>query len=85
MSEAFNAAAQKLRDNKQVMQQLTQDKQASIYGLFKQVTVGDCNIEQPGIADQLGRGKWDAWTAQKGKSKEDAEKEYIELVEEVLA
>ena len=85
MSEAFNAAAQKLRDNKAVFEQLSQDKQAQIYGLFKQASNGDNSGAEPSALNALAKGKWDAWEAQKGKSKEDAEKEYIELIEEVLA
>ena len=30
------------------------------------------------------RGKWDAWEAKKGMSKEDAAKEYVSLVKGVL-
>ena len=85
MSEAFNAAAQRLRDNKQVMEQLSQDKQAQVYGLFKQASNGDNTAAEPSAVNALAKGKWDAWTAQKGKSKEDAEKEYCELIEEILA
>lgn len=35
--------------------------------------------------DIKGRAKWDAWTANKGLSQEEAEKQYIALVEELKA
>lgn len=35
--------------------------------------------------DFKGKYKWDAWKALEGKSQEDAEKEYIALVEELKA
>ena len=47
-----------------------------LYSLYKQATCGDCNIECP--SDEKGKVKFEAWTAQKGKSKDDAAKEYIE-------
>lgn len=30
------------------------------------------------------RGKWDAWEAQKGKSQEEAQAEYVAFVKEIL-
>ena len=75
MSEAFTAAAAKVADpaNKDAISQLSNDKQLEIYGLYKQATVGDCNIEKPGITDPKGQAKFDGWTAQKGKAKAEAE------------
>ncbi len=51
-----------------------------LYALYKQVTEGDVHGERPGGFDFKGAAKYDAWEAQKGKSKDDAAKEYIELV-----
>jgi len=35
--------------------------------------------------DLKGKYKWDAWSGNKGKSKEDAQKEYVAFVEELKA
>ncbi len=35
--------------------------------------------------DLKGRYKWDAWNKNKGMSKEEAQKKYIELVKSLLA
>jgi len=59
------------------------DEKLSIYGLFKQGTVGDCNTQRPGMLDLKGKAKWDAWNALKGKSQDDAKNEYIAKVEEL--
>ncbi|KAL6115388.1 dbi [Pungitius sinensis] len=56
---------------------------ADVYGLYKQATVGDVNIDLPGIFDLAGRGKWDAWNRKKGMSKEEAMVAYIDLVEDL--
>jgi acyl-CoA-binding protein len=41
--------------------------------------VGDNNTEKPGMLDLKGKAKWEAWNKQKGKSKEQAQQEYINL------
>ncbi|XP_062417390.1 acyl-CoA-binding protein-like [Pungitius pungitius] len=56
---------------------------ADVYTLYKQATVGDVNIDRPGVFDVAGRGKWDAWNGKKGLSKEEAMVAYIKLVEEL--
>ena len=40
---------------------------------------------RPGFLDLKGKAKWDAWTANKGMSKEDAMQKYIELVASLKA
>ncbi|KAK6523611.1 hypothetical protein TWF281_001593 [Arthrobotrys megalospora] len=59
----------------------TNDELLNLYALYKQATVGDTNTERPGMMDFAGKYKWDAWKSQEGKSKEDAETEYIAYVE----
>ncbi|XP_035533481.1 acyl-CoA-binding protein-like [Morone saxatilis] len=56
-----------------------------LYGLYKQATVGDVNIDRPGMFDFAGRAKWDAWKAKKGLSKEEAMDAYVILVEKLKA
>ena len=86
MSEAFNAARARVEDkaNEAALKSISNDKQLEIYSLFKQATVGDCNIAQPAITDQKGRAKWTAWEGRKGMSKADAEAAYAEIVGEIL-
>ena len=50
----------------------------------KKSTVGDCNTEKPGMLDFKGKAKWEAWNAVKGKDKEVAKREYVELVLSLL-
>ena len=52
-----------------------------LYSLYKQATTGDVNAEPPSNPfDFVNKAKHDAWTALKGKSKETAMQEYIDLV-----
>jgi diazepam-binding inhibitor (GABA receptor modulating acyl-CoA-binding protein) len=52
-----------------------------IYALYKQASVGDVEGKRPGFADMVGRAKYDAWAAAKGKSADAAMQEYIDLIE----
>lgn len=51
-----------------------------LYALYKQATVGDNTEKKPGFSDMIGRAKWDAWAAMKGKSSDEAMQEYVDLV-----
>ena len=51
-----------------------------LYGLYKQATVGDINIEKPNILNFKESKKWEAWNVCKGKSTYNSEVEYITLV-----
>ena len=52
-----------------------------LYSLYKQATEGDNNGETPANPfDIVARAKYNAWTELKGKSKEEAMSEYVELV-----
>ncbi|KAH9949999.1 acyl CoA binding protein-domain-containing protein [Amylocystis lapponica] len=56
----------------------TQDDQLYFYKYYKQATIGDVNIERPGMLDFVGKGKWDAWKSVEGVSKEEARAKYVE-------
>ena len=52
-----------------------------LYSLYKQSTTGDVNTDPPSNPfDFVNKAKYDAWAALKGKSKEAAMQEYIDLV-----
>ncbi len=54
-----------------------------IYALYKQATEGDVEGKRPGFTDMVGRAKYDAWAAVKGKSKDEAMQEYVDLIEDL--
>ena len=54
-----------------------------LYGLYKQATEGDNEAERPGGFDLKAAAKYNAWLILKGKSKEDATKDYVDLVKEL--
>lgn len=82
MSAEFLQAAE---DVKKLTTSPNNDELLELYGLYKQATVGDVNTERPGFFDMKGKAKWDAWEGRKGLSKEDAEKQYILVVNRLKA
>jgi acyl-CoA-binding protein len=52
-----------------------------IYALYKQSSEGDVEGKRPGFTDMVGRAKWDAWNEVKGKSRDEAMQEYVDLIE----
>jgi acyl-CoA-binding protein len=56
-----------------------------LYALYKQATVGDVSGSRPGGFDMEGKLKYDAWAKLKGKTKEAAMQEYVDLVESLKA
>jgi carboxylesterase len=61
------------------------DTLLALYSLYKQASVGDASGERPGALDMINRAKFDAWSARKGLSREDAMKAYVELVAKLKA
>ncbi len=63
----------------------TNDEKGTLYGLYKQATVGNVNTSQPYFYDVMARGKWDAWNSHKSKSVDQAKQEYITFVNALIA
>jgi acyl-CoA-binding protein len=52
-----------------------------LYALYKQATEGDINIDPPtNTFDFVAKAKFNAWEGLKGKPKETAMQEYVDLV-----
>lgn len=48
-----------------------------LYGLYKQGKEGNVHTARPtGMLDFKGKAKWDAWKANEGMSKQEAQKKY---------
>ncbi len=57
-----------------------------LYSLYKQSTEGDVSGEAPANPfDFIARAKYNAWETQKGKTKEAAMQEYIDVVTKLKA
>merc|ERR1712153_220972 len=67
--EEFQAYADKIKAAKPEMDAA---QQATVYGLFKQATAGDCDRADPANNDGQALDRFNAWTAYKGTDKEAA-------------
>ena len=81
LDEKFTKAAEDVKK----LSELDNDNLLYLYGLYKQVTCGDCNVSKPGFLDLKGQAKWNAWESRKGLEKDKAQKKYIEKVERLLS
>lgn len=60
----------------------TNEELLTIYGLYKQATVGDCDTKEPrGMLNLKEKAKWSYWNKLKNMTKENAMVKYIKCVE----
>lgn len=60
-----------------------QDQLLQFYGLYKQATVGPCNIPKPAIYSMAARAKWYAWDKVKQLDTFAAKQEYVRLLDQL--
>ncbi len=72
-------------NSKSLSSRPSNDVMLQLYSLYKQATVGDAtDSDQPQNSfDFVGKAKYNAWSDQKGKSKDDAMRAYIHLVQKL--
>ena len=81
MSELKNQFEAAVADSKKLPERPSNDVLLQLYALYKQSTDGDVEGKRPGFTDMVGRAKYDAWAALKGKSTNEAMQEYVDLIE----
>ncbi|MBL7851042.1 MAG: acyl-CoA-binding protein [Cyclobacteriaceae bacterium] len=82
LADDFQAAVER---SKTLTRRPSNEELLDLYALFKQATDGDVSGERPGGFDFKAIAKFDAWAGKKGKSKDEAMKEYIDLVGKLVA
>lgn len=81
LKEQFEQA---VANSKMLAQKPANETLLSLYSLYKQSTEGDASDEAPSNPfDFVAKAKYNAWLEQKGKSKEVAMQDYIDLVEKL--
>lgn len=69
-------------DSKTLSEKPSNESLLKLYALYKQGTIGDVDTDPPANPfDFVAKAKYEAWTEQKGKAKETAMKEYVDLVQ----
>jgi diazepam-binding inhibitor (GABA receptor modulator, acyl-CoA-binding protein) len=78
LKQLFEKAAQ---ESKELSDRPSNDTLLLLYSLYKQSTEGDVNVDPPSNPfDFVSRAKYEAWANLKGKSKDMAMQEYVDLV-----
>lgn len=81
LKEQFEQAA---AESKTLSEKPSNEVLLQLYSLYKQGSTGDVNTDPPSNPfDFVNKAKYEAWASLKGKSQEDAMKEYIELVKKL--
>jgi acyl-CoA-binding protein len=71
---------QAVADSKTLSSKPSTETLLRLYSLYKQATEGDINSPEPGAFDFVAKAKYEAWASLKGKSTDEAKKEYIDLI-----
>ena len=72
---------QAVADSKSLSDRPSNDTLLQLYSLYKQATEGDINIDPPANPfDFVSKAKYEAWAGLKGKTKEAAKQDYVQLV-----
>lgn len=81
LKEQFEQA---VAESKNLPERPGNDTLLQLYSLYKQATTGDVNTDPPSNPfDFVGKAKYEAWAALKGKSSTEAMTGYIELVKKL--
>ncbi len=80
MSDLRAQFTQAQQDANNLTRRPDNDTLLKLYALYKQATSGDAAGERPGAFDFVRRAKFDAWSAVKGTSADDAMQQYVDLV-----
>lgn len=80
IEQRFGRAATYLQS---VVSELDQKTLLSFYGLYKQATVGPCNIPKPGIFNLQAKAKWNAWNDLSDTTKDVAMSRYVDEMEKL--
>lgn len=78
-----NQFEQAVSDSKSLPERPSNDTLLQLYSLYKQATEGDASDPPANPFDFVAKAKYEAWAGLKGKSKDVAMKEYVQLVEKL--
>ena len=81
MADLKSRFEQAVTDSKSLPEKPDNMTLLKLYALYKQASSGDVEGKRPGFTDMVGRAKWDAWNAIKGKDSAAAMQEYVDLIE----
>ncbi len=85
MSDLQTRFEQAARDVQALAERPDNDTLLRLYGLYKQGTEGDASGPKPGFFDFVGTAKYEAWAKLSGTPREQAMRQYVDLVAKLTA
>ena len=82
MESEFKEISEKILLSKDL--NIDDDDKLTLYGYYKQSTVGDCNISQPSFIDYKGTAKYNAWKENEGMNEKIAMQRYVRKAKQFL-
>lgn len=76
--QQFEEAATRARD---LPERPDNETLLKLYALYKQGSEGDVSGDKPGFFDFVGVAKYEAWEKLRGMDKEEAMRQYIDMVD----
>jgi len=84
MNDLRSEFEQAARDIKRIGERPDNDTLLQLYAFYKQGSDGDVHGCQPGFFDFIGTAKQEAWAKLKGMPQDEAMRQYISLVRQLL-
>lgn len=81
ISDIFNRAANYLSQNDSI--EISNQNKLLLYGFYKQATLGKCTTSNPLGINIIQNAKWSQWNSLGEMDKEEAMKNYIEIVKKL--
>jgi diazepam-binding inhibitor (GABA receptor modulator, acyl-CoA-binding protein) len=79
--ELITQFEQAVAESKMLPEKPSNETLLQLYSLYKQSMEGDVNTDAPSNPfDFVAKAKYEAWTSLKGKTKEAAMQEYVDLI-----
>jgi len=85
MSELDDAFEKAQIDVKKLSQKPDDATLLKLYAYYKQGSTGDVQGNKPGFFDFVGAAKYEAWEKNKGMSQQQAQQNYIDLVNKLTS
>jgi diazepam-binding inhibitor (GABA receptor modulator, acyl-CoA-binding protein) len=76
LQEQFDFAVEQVRALPSNGNGPSNSEKLTMYGLYKQATVGDCNTAQPWAVQLEAHAKWTAWNSNKDMTRQSAKTSY---------
>ncbi|TDH28044.1 acyl-CoA-binding protein [Segetibacter sp. 3557_3] len=79
--EVLSLFEKAVKESERLGQKPSNETLLQLYSLYKQSTLGDVNVAPPeNPFDFVAKAKYEAWSALKGKTQQEAQNDYIRLV-----